>query len=146
MKKINTSIKNILRKRTPQTIHLALLWCKANERWISHVYDNFINIYIDKKERLAQLDKIFNRREFSFKDNILWDNLDENETEYWKKVEGWVSWFRINMLNIEEYIYDKDKTYYQNYTCVFNYLNNTTVLTKEIKEKLAKFICKKLLK
>ena len=51
MKKQNTSYKEMLRDRVPLFVDLALKWCKAKEIWINHVYNNFINIYVDKDQR-----------------------------------------------------------------------------------------------
>ena len=102
-----TSYKEMLRDRISdmQAVDLALKWCKAKTRWINHTYDNFINCLADKSERYEATRIILGIsgkcRNFDFHKTIMWENLSEDDTEYWKIVEGWVIWFQNNMLEIE---------------------------------------------
>lgn len=87
-----------------KNVDIALKYCKAKERWLDHVYDNFINVYIEQKDRYEavriMLGASSKDRIFDFHSTILWDNLDNYDTEYWKAVESWVIWFEENSENI----------------------------------------------
>ena len=41
-------------------------------------------------------------KNFVFADTIDWDNLDHEETAYWKNVASWVSWFQSTVPVIED--------------------------------------------
>ena len=43
--------REMLRDRCPKVVNYALKWCKAKEKWIDHVYFNFIKIYAEKDQR-----------------------------------------------------------------------------------------------
>lgn len=90
--------KTMLRNNIPKTLNLALLWCKSKEKWINHVYDNFIKIYINKEDRKRTTQIII--KEQNFNSTIDWENLNEEETEFWKYVLSWVNWFDKNLENI----------------------------------------------
>ena len=95
----------MLRDRTPKIVIFALKWCKAQEKWLNHVYDNWIWIYASKKERLNATRRLLgldkNPRKFIFEDTILWDNFSEEEEKQWKTIVGWVSWFQSCYAYIE---------------------------------------------
>ena len=81
----------MLRDRVPKFVSFALKYCKAKEAWLDHVYKNFIWVYVSKKERLAETRRVLGitnpkRPNFVFEDTIDWDNLDHEETAYWKNV------------------------------------------------------------
>ena len=38
---------------------------------------------------------------FDFSKSIDWDNLTDEELEYWKRVSSWVTWFRKNYVFVE---------------------------------------------
>ena len=97
----------MLRDRLPRYVSDALKWCKAKEAWLDHVYKNFIWLYKDNKERLAQTRLVLGYkenlpREFKFEDTIDWQNLDDAETKRWKEVQQWVSWFTTTVPCIED--------------------------------------------
>lgn len=110
----------MLRDRTPKLVNFALKWCKVKEAWLDHVYKNWIWIYVDNKERLEATRRVLGykypkdmknkRRFFKFEDTIAWDSLTTEETESWKRVAKWVSWFCNTVPNIkEEYEISKNK-------------------------------------
>ena len=92
-----TGYKGMLRDRCPQTVNYALKWQKAKERWIEHAYVNFIKFYCDNNERkhatriVLGIAKFY--RNFEFDKSIDWDNLSDEEKNYWKRVSSWVNWF-----------------------------------------------------
>ena len=103
----NTGYRQMLRDRLPRYVSDALKWCKAKEAWLDHVYKNFIWLYKDNKERLAQTRLVLGYkenlpREFKFEDTIDWQNLDDAETKHWKEVQQWVSWFTTTVPCIED--------------------------------------------
>lgn len=87
-----------LRDNIPHTLNLALLWCKTKERWINHVYDNFIKIYVLKEDRKRSTAYLINNLEFD--STLDWDNMSESECDYWKYVSNWVKWFYKNIENL----------------------------------------------
>ena len=108
----NTGYRQMLRDRTPKVVILALKWCKAQEKWLDHVYGNWIWIYSSKKERLAITRNILGLdkkpRQFNFEGTILWDNLTVEEKESWESIAKWVSWFQENHAYIKN-TYDISK-------------------------------------
>ena len=105
MKQKNTSYKAMLRNRTPLLVDAALKYCKAKECWVNHVYNNFINVYIDKEQRYEAtriaLGISGKNRNFDFYKTIAWDNLDKEETENWESVQEWVEWFQNHAMDIK---------------------------------------------
>lgn len=97
MKK-NTGYREMLRDRCPKLVSYALKWCKAKEKWLDHVYNNWIWIYSSNEERYGAAKAILGidgkKMQFNFVDTILWDNMSSEEKDYWTKVCGWVSWFQ----------------------------------------------------
>ena len=98
----------MLRNRVPKVVNYALKWCKAKERWLDHVYDNFIGIYVSKADRMDAARKCLGIRKgkpkwFEFHDSIMWDQfgMTTEETEYWLWVESWVNWFRKCFIDIQ---------------------------------------------
>ena len=64
-------------------------------------------MYVSKKERLAETRRVLGitdprMRNFVFADTIDWENLDRDETAYWKNVASWVSWFQKTVPVIED--------------------------------------------
>ena len=114
----NSGYKGMLRDRCPTTVDYALKWQKAKERWINHVYNHIIRYawteydlqknlklsYNDCKNHLTRLilgirkGKVVN---FEFDYTIDWDNITQEEREYWKTVSSWVNWFRTQYLYIK---------------------------------------------
>lgn len=101
----------MLRDRVPVVIDLALRWCKAKTKWIDHVYSRFINIYCLKEERYEATRIVLGisgkYRNFDFAKTIDWENLDDDEGEYWSTIQGWVDWFRNRHAAIEQDIKDQ---------------------------------------
>lgn len=103
-----TSYKDMIRNRISdmREVDLALKWCKAKDRWINHVYDNFINIYVEKQDRYEAARIILGisnkNRDFNFHETIHWENLDAYENEYWECIEGWIKWFEENYKIIQQ--------------------------------------------
>lgn len=99
--------KEMLRDRCPRTVSAALIWCKAKQRWIDHVYDSFVRFLMyDKKAKDQQVRTLLglskNNRNMEFKDTINWEDLSKEEKEYWKAVSKWVNWFEKNIIVIAE--------------------------------------------
>ena len=92
-----TGYRWMLRNKCPKVVNYALKWQKAKERWIEHAYRNFIRIYSDNNERyhttriILGIAKYY--RNFDFDKSIDWDNITSEDTEYWKNVSSWVTWF-----------------------------------------------------
>lgn len=95
----------MLRDRLPKTIDYALKWCKAKEYWLEHVYRNFIWIYSNNEERYKAAKLVLGIKKkkcnFDFHNTINWDDLTPAQKLYWVSVETWVTWFRENMLYVE---------------------------------------------
>ena len=95
----------MLRDRTPKIVIFALKWCKAQEAWLNHVYNNWIWLYKSNEERLSVTKKLLGLdkkpRQFVFKDTIMWDNFTQEEKNSWENVVSWVSWFQKNYAYIE---------------------------------------------
>ena len=98
MKK-NTGYREMLRDRLPKLVSYALKYCKCKERWLNHVYSNWIWIHSKKEERdiatrkILGLDKKGKPTKFKFEDTIMWESLDAQECALWKFVSKVVSWF-----------------------------------------------------
>lgn len=104
----------MLRDRCPKLVNYALKYCNAKEKWLDHVYYNWIWMFVSNQERYDATKAILgiknNKMSFAFDDTILWDNLSDEETMYWKIISGWVSWFQTKYPYIEnEYNLYKDK-------------------------------------
>ena len=150
---MRTGYKEMLRNRLPYVVDLALKWCKAKDKWLDHVYKNFIGILLDDADRKKVTRTILGinkgkPRHFNFHQSILWEDfsMTKEEREYWTWVEGWVSWFRStygwieckykNLHTTEEYdeevfIETLKRTYFAN-------------MAPEEQEKIAKYIVKSL--
>ena len=105
----STGYRQMLRDRLPRYVSDALKWCKAKEAWLDYVYKNFIWLYKDNKERLAQTRLVLGYhddtklpREFKFEDTINWKDLNDAETKRWEEVQKWVSWFTTTVPYIED--------------------------------------------
>ena len=104
---MNTGYREMLRDRVPKVVNYALKMHKCKEKWLTHVYKNWIWIYSDKDMRdnatreLLGLDERGKPTHFKFEDTILWDNLSIQETKYWKSISRWVSWFTQKYQYIE---------------------------------------------
>lgn len=112
----------MIRDRCPKVVDIALKWCKAKERWIDHVYKNFVNpllyeIVIDSngKTKLVRstnevrknavrcvLGIADRNRNFDFYKTICWENLDDDEVKYWESIYSWVNWFQAWDLIIQQ--------------------------------------------
>lgn len=146
----------MLRDRVPLLVNLALKWCKAKECWINHVYDNFIHIYVDKKQRYEATKIVLGiskkywkntevqYRNFEFNKTIAWDNLTDEETKSWKTVENWVKWFQNCAMDIKEE-YEQYK-YVYNSTEIQMYLVDKFLDTQneDLAYKLVSFIIKSI--
>lgn len=143
----NNGYKGMLRDRVPKIVDFALKWCKAKERWIDHVYDNFIKIVKGVEDRKKITRAILGLRkgkpkDFDFHRSVFWDQFDmsQQELEYWQFVEGWVNWFRLVFAYIEcEYttshtmgIYKKDE--------FAKIISDKYLVGVKNKEKLAKYL------
>ena len=115
--KSTSGYKGMLRNRLPTLVNYALKWQKAKERWIDHVYKNFISIYTDKEER-KQVTYLICKEE-DFVKTIDWDNLiakqydpknidRNNDSLYWKRESTWdtifvlTNWFVNNYESIKD--------------------------------------------
>lgn len=105
-----TGYRGMLRDRIPKMVDYALKWKKSKERWIDHVYDNFIGIFVDNEERKkatravlclrytkvkqGKHSKVIETQNFDFHRTINWDDLMPEEQKDWEIVEHWIKWFR----------------------------------------------------
>lgn len=105
----STGYKAMLRDRVPFVVNLALKWCNAKGNWVDHVYDSQISIYANKEDRYDATRHVLglkkHNREFDFHKSIDWDNITSEESEYWRQIEVWVTWFKVNHIYIKN-IYD----------------------------------------
>lgn len=105
----STGYKAMLRDRVPFVVNLALKWCSAKGNWVDHVYDSQISIYATKEDRYDATRHVLglkkHNREFDFHKSIDWDNITSEESEYWRQIEVWVTWFKVNHIYIKN-IYD----------------------------------------
>ena len=109
---MRTGYKEMLRDRCPLVVDYALKCCKAKGRWIDHVYKSFIGFYSDKNERVNATRKSLGivkgkPRLFDFHSTIDWDNLDDDETQYWEYVEAWVEWFKHSFDSIARFYHSE---------------------------------------
>lgn len=116
--------RQMLCDRMPQTLDIALRYCKAKNMWIDYVYDNIIKKYPQKERSVAvkkvlglipyyNIDEIvlyfrqIGRKQsqaipkeelkLSFKDTIMWEKMaskDLNELQMWQSICTWVTWFK----------------------------------------------------
>lgn len=100
--------KGMLRDRCPKTINFALKWCKAKDRWVEHTYNGFVRSLKENEDRKKATRAVLGIRKgrsknFDFHRSIFWDQfgMTEEETAYWKWVEGWVDWFRATFIYIK---------------------------------------------
>ena len=101
----------MLRDRVPLVVDMALKWQKAKDAWVDHAYRYFIKLVGDEKNINGNIVKtsLQNKKDiariilgikngkpigFDFHKSIDWENLSDEETTYWKRVESWVEWFR----------------------------------------------------
>lgn len=146
--------KGMLRDRMPKIIDISLKWCKAKERWIDHVYDNFIAIIPNNTERGKITRAILGikkgkTKQFDFHRSIFWDQFDmtQQELEYWKYVEGWVNWFRTVYIYIEDmYVNSKNCGKYEKEKFKEELLNSNflTGMSESTKNKIVPFLIKML--
>lgn len=101
----NTGYRQMLRDRTPKIVIYALKWCRVQEAWLDHVYNNWIWLYKSNEERLGVTKKLLGLdkkpNHFVFKDTIMWDNFTQEEKNSWENVVSWVSWFQETYAYIE---------------------------------------------
>ena len=95
----------MLRDRCPETVDLALKWCNAKTRWVDHAYKNFVKIYAAKQERYNAtritlgIAKYY--RNFDFDKSINWDDLTDDEANYWYNISKKVRWFTKNFAYVK---------------------------------------------
>lgn len=100
----------MLRDRLPVYADMALRYCKCKNMWIDHVYDNFIYIFSKKTLRESSAKICLGiykangkeKQNFIFHNTIDWDNLDNDQTEAWLNVEGWVNYFNDNLIMLQQ--------------------------------------------
>lgn len=103
------SLKLMLQDKCPKTVDIALKWCKAKTNWVNQAYDNYVNILVDKKDRLEAAKSILGIQRkhvytFEFHDTLAWHSFDEEETAYWKSIENWVNWFTEYFQFVKSYV------------------------------------------
>lgn len=100
----------MLRDRLPVYADMALRYCKCKNMWIDHVYDNFVYIFSKKTLRESSAKICLGiyktngkeKQNFIFHNTIDWDNLDNDQTEAWLNVEGWVNYFNDNLIMLQQ--------------------------------------------
>lgn len=110
--------RGMLRDRCPKVINYALKWQKAKEKWIEHAYCYFVKILgdeINEKGNVHSPASHVKRHvinillglkkgkpvDFDFDKSIDWDNLDDEEKVYWKRISSWVKWFQAQYAYME---------------------------------------------
>lgn len=121
--------KAMLRDKVPSTWKKALIYCKALNKWIDLVYEQHLR-NIPQKERSNIVKELCARKKrkmvtvfdptwpwvnssnikeikakpvnwlATFHDTIKWEDLEEEELEYWITIEGWVRWFTSRWMYI----------------------------------------------
>lgn len=151
--------REMLRDRCPKVVNYALKWQKSKDKWIDHVYRNFIGIYVDKDQRnnathLCLGIKDGKVTDFDFEKTICWENLTPKQKTYWMRVLGWVKWFQKKYAFIENTYniskqqgkddFDIQIEFIKNYLSWLLPSENCTVEEKEAKyeyvDKLAEFL------
>ena len=142
----------MLRDKCPKFVSFALKYCKVKEKWLDHVYKNWIWIYVNNDERLKAARTILGykdngQREFKFEDTIAWESIGSEEKEHWERVSKWVFWFQHTVPTIwDEYKVSKEKgaeLIDLKRTIMLNWLNcyfPTKEDNEETREKKNKFI------
>lgn len=115
--------KAMIRDRCPYVVDLALKWCtefgrlanheiepskrfafKVKTRWIERVYQETVEIYTTKDEKISSLHKALGirkgKQEFNFADSINLELINKTqdplEKKFWIWVNSWVNWFTGN--------------------------------------------------
>ena len=102
---MKTGYKEMLRDRCPETVDFALKWRNAKTRWVEHAYRNFVKIYVAKTERdhaariTLGIAKYY--RNFVFDKSINWDDLTDEEANYWYNISKEVKWFTTNFAYVK---------------------------------------------
>ncbi len=128
--------KEMLRNNIPFALHITLLWCNSKTKFINHVYDNFIHILADHRERHRVTKYIIHEldREKDINKCINWDELNDSEIEAWNNVRDWHKWFNWALdQETKEYLINGLKTGQIDID-----------LTSEWKDKLIKFLDKNI--
>lgn len=101
-----TDYRQMIKDRIPHTVNLALIWCKAKTNYVEHVYSQSIRFL--RKDKLAlrkQMYELFGKpgyyNQYEFDKTIMWDNLNEADTQYWEEVSKWVKFFETNSIPIQ---------------------------------------------
>lgn len=106
MKTAQGGYKAMIRDRVPNTVDVALKWCKAKTKWVEHVYYHFVWFLVDKEDRNNQVRSLMGiakySRGFNFDDTVDWYNIDKEEAEDWSNISKWVKWFEQNLLTVVE--------------------------------------------
>lgn len=141
---MKTCYKEMVRNRVPKVVDFALKWCKAKNRWIEHVYEHFINIYVDKDERKRATHAVLGLHKgkpinFDFHKSIFWDHFDatDDEVEYWEYVESWVDWFRSYFIYMNDVYMNSESEEECKNKLKTSFLKNTE---ESERDKLANFI------
>ena len=122
--KMAKGYRQMLCDRMPQTLDIALRWCKAKNKWVDHVYDNIIQKhpqcerskavkqvlglldYYDSYEIIMYFRTIGKKQckdipkddlKLSFNETINWQALaskDIDELNNWQAIVSWVTWFK----------------------------------------------------
>ena len=128
--------KEMLRNNIPFALHITLLWCNSKTKFINHVYDNFIHILADHRERYRVTKYIIHEldREKDINKCINWDELNDSEIEAWNNIRDWHKWFNWALdQETKEYLINGLKTGQIDID-----------LTSEWKDKLIKFLDKNI--
>lgn len=126
----------MLRNNIPFALHITLLWCNSKTKFINHVYDNFIHILADHRERYRVTKYIIHEldREKDINKCINWDELNDSEIEAWNNIRDWHKWFNWALdQETKEYLINGLKTGQIDID-----------LTSEWKDKLIKFLDKNI--
>lgn len=141
--------KAMLSDRLPYVVNIALKWCESKGRWVEHVYNTQVKIYVKKSDKDYAVRCVLGiakrHPEFNFNDTIDWNNLSEDDNSHWKWVSDWVNWFQKSFCDIENII----KT-----SRLIGMLENDIIkevcttylknMEQESAEKLAKYILKNI--
>lgn len=101
----NNGYRGMIRDRMPYILDVVLRYYGAKNKWINHVYDNFVKIFKsneDKDMAVRVTLGISSRYSiFLYNRSIEWTSLDDEEKKFWKSIGSVYEWLRKYHLNLE---------------------------------------------
>ena len=102
----NKGYRGMIRDRMPYILDVVLRYFGMKNKWISHVYDNFVKIFKsnDDKDMAVRVTLGISSRysTFMYDRSINWDNLTEEEQKYWEAVGKVYEWLQKYHITLEQ--------------------------------------------